>query len=420
MKNILMPKLSDTMTDGLLGSWLKAVGDPIVRGEIIAEVETDKATMGLEAFDDGVLLEQLVRAGETVPVGTVIGVMGKAGEEPVRPAAASVLPVVEKVEQVSADIPPLPEKGEAAADAAVLHREKASPVVRRRARELGIDLEIVQGSGPDGRVLQEDLESVAQEMERTSVSKSVEEAVLSKGQPEEAGSAFDMEEPRQEGVRPLSRIREAIAKTVTASWRDIPHFSVTMQIRMDTAEEVRRELRTSGTRVSINDMFIKGSAVALQKFPNVNAAFIDGGVLLHNDVNIGIMISVKDGLLVPVIKKCQYLSLTGIAEKSRQIIEHARKGELIQSDFGGGTFSISNLGAFGVNQFSAIILPPQVAILAVGAMSEALVPDKRESRIARVVKVTLSADHRVLDGVYASGFLQELRACLENPVRLLI
>ena len=413
MKNIIMPKLSDTMTEGLLGSWLKSVGDTIARGDIIAEVETDKATMGLEAFDSGILLEQRVRAGETVPVGTVLGVIGTAGEKPAGPAAPAIAAADEVKEAPAAAPEPVAADKETAARPADAAAEKSSPVVRRRARELGIDLENFTGSGPGGRVLLEDLERAKAKKPAQPTQASIETAGEDE-QPEER-------EPQESAdVRPLSRMRTAIARVVAASWRDIPHFSVTMEIRMGTAGEVLRELKSNGTPVSVNELVMKGVAVSLLKCPLVNASFIDGSVVLHQEVNIGFMVKVEEGLLVPVIRGCQTLPLAEIAERSRQLIQLARSGKISEAEMTGGTFSVSNLGAWGVSQFSAIILPPQAAILAVGAVTDRLVPGKGGPVSAKIMKVTLSADHRVLDGVAAAEFLKELKLALETPVRLLI
>lgn len=412
MKNIIMPKLSDTMTEGLLGSWLKSVGDTIARGDIIAEVETDKATMGLEAFDSGILLEQRVKAGESVPVGTILGVIGSAGEKPAEAGAAPAA-AEDRVNAVPAAMPKPAAAGKEAAatpvDAAAAP-EKTSPVVRRKARELGINLDDFPGSGPGGRVLLEDLARFAAKQPQAAQTET-----------ETAGEEHPGERQSHETeALPLSRMRAAIARVVSSSWRDIPHFSVTVEIRMDTAGEVRRELKANGTPVSLNELVVKGVAVALLKCPLVNASFIDGSVVLHQEVNIGVMVKVEEGLLVPVIKGCQALSLAQIAEGSRQLIERARNGKISESEMAGGTFSVSNLGGYGINQFSAIILPPQVAILAVGSVHDRLVPGKGGPLPAKIMKVTLSADHRVLDGVAAAEFLKELKLVLENPVRLLI
>lgn len=416
MKNIIMPKLSDTMTEGLLGSWLKNVGDTVARGDIIAEVETDKATMGLEAFDSGILLEQRVRSGETVPVGTVLGVIGTAGEQP---AVADAVQAAVNREESQAVPGAVPESGtqhmeEASQPAAVSSgAEKASPVVRRRARELGIDLENFQGSGTGGRVLLADLA-------RFVTQRANHQTVLMTEPSQDTGLPAAEGQPQPVNLMPLSRMRGAIARTVSASWKDIPHFYVTMEIEMENAEEVRRELQVAGTAISVNDMVLKGVAVALLKYPGLNAAFIDGKQALQKEINIGIMVNVEDGLIVPVIRECGALSLTAIADRSRQLISLARSGRISQEELNGGTFSVSNLGPFGVSQFSAIILPPQVAILAVGAVCESVIPNGGVPVITRTMKVTLGADHRAVDGAYAAGFLQEFKAALENPVRLLL
>jgi len=407
MKNIIMPKLSDTMTEGLLGSWLKNVGDSISRGDVIAEVETDKATMGLESFDDGILLEKRVEAGATVPVGTVLGVMGSPGE---MPAAQPVIPSEAEAALLAA-APPAAAEADGAGETVII-RETASPVVRRRARELGIDLDTIQGSGADGRVLLEDLERIA----------GVKPAAAPAEEPAVVPATVAPPPPRVDdgGDSRLSKMRGAIAATVSRAWRDIPHFYVTMDISMENAEEIRRELQMTGSPVSVNDLILKGVTIALPKFPGLNAIQTDSGPKQQQDINLGIAVNVAGGLLVPVLKGAGALTLVELAERSRQLVDLARAGRLTPADMSGGSFSVSNLGPQGVSQFSAIILPPQVAILAVGAVAEAAVVRDGEIVVGRVVKATLSADHRVIDGAYAAGFLQELKAVLENPVRLLI
>jgi len=407
MKNIIMPKLSDTMTEGMLGSWLKNVGDRISRGDVIAEVETDKATMGLESFDDGILLEKRVEAGATVPVGTVLGVMGSPGE---MPAAQPVIPAEAEAAPLAA-APPAAAEADGAGETIII-REKASPVVRRRARELGIDLDTIQGSGADGRVLLEDLERIA----------GVKPAAVPVEEPAVVPTMAAPPPPRVDdgGDSRLSRMRGAIAATVSRAWRDIPHFYVTMDISMDNAEEIRRELQMTGSPVSVNDLILKGVTIALPKFPGLNAIQTDSGPVQQQDINLGIAVNVTGGLLVPVIRGAGALTLVELADRSRELVDLARSGRLTPADMSGGSFSVSNLGPQGVSQFSAIILPPQVAILAVGAVAEAAVVRDGELVVGRMVKATLSADHRVVDGAYAAGFLQELKAVLENPVRLLI
>jgi pyruvate dehydrogenase E2 component (dihydrolipoamide acetyltransferase) len=295
------------------------------------------------------------------------------------------------------------------ARAAAPTSEKASPVVRRRARELGIDLETIRGSGSGGRVLLEDLAPVPKEQPVT-----IQAATVTTPEQTDAADHQDAE------ALPLSRMREAIARTVSLSWRNIPHFAVTMDIRMDHAAEVRRELKGNGKPVSINELVMKGVALTLRKCPMVNASYLDGSIVLHQEVHIGVMVKVTDGLLAPVIRSCQSLSLTELAAKSRELIQRARNATITEAELSGGTISVSNLGAYGVKQFTAIILPPQVAILAVGAITERLVPGKGGPVAAQIMRVTLSADHRVLDGVAAAEFLLELKQVLENPVRLLL
>ncbi|WP_243373231.1 dihydrolipoamide acetyltransferase family protein [Geotalea sp. SG265] len=413
--DITMPKLSDTMTEGRLISWKKSVGDGVERGDIIAEVETDKANMELESFSAGVLLEQRVKPGEMVPVGTVIGVVGPPGEKvaaqpevvPEQPGAEVIPPAVEKVEEpagrgatgaVAEEVPgrtaELPEKEPMHGGAG----EKASPRVRRLAREKGIDLSRITGSGPEGRILEEDL-----------ARPSGEGAPKREAKPSVPPSSA-----------PLSRMRSAIARTVSDSWREIPHFTVTVAVEIGEAERVYRELKEAGTGVTLNDMVVKAVAVAIGKFPLVNASFSQSGIQMHDQVNIGIAVSLEDGLVVPVIKGCQDLSVREIARRSHELIDRARSSSISEGDLAGGTFSISNMGMLGVEQFSAVIYPPQGAILAVAAALDEAVVKGGQVVAARIMRLTLSADHRLLDGAYAARFLAELKRVLENPVALLI
>ena len=453
MNEIVMPKLSDTMTEGRLVSWKKRVGESVSRGEVIAEVETDKANMELESFVSGVLVEIRVEAGEEAQVGTVIAVIGGAGEQVVpetKPAAAGV-PVAEPArEKLATPEPPKrlekpePEPPEApvaaaaapsaapsageerpptasgsgevrvpAASAGVVGREgapapppeavlaRAAPVVRRRARELGVNLDEMSGSGPDGRILLQDLDGPG-------VAHGANAPVaVAGGVP--TGEA-----------EPLSRLRSAIARTVYESWTTIPHFQVTMEIVMDEAESLRRQLKSSGMPVTLNDLVVKGVSLSLQKFPYLNASFAANGITLHGDINIGVAVGVADGVLVPVIAGCQLLSLPEISRVGRSLVEKARSGSLNPQEMSGGTFSVSNLGMYGIDQFSAIIYPSQAAVLAVGAVLDQVVVRAGMPACARLMKVTLSADHRLIDGAYAAQFLDELKGVLESPLRLVI
>jgi pyruvate dehydrogenase E2 component (dihydrolipoamide acetyltransferase) len=446
--DITMPKLSDTMTEGKLGAWKKSVGDPVQRGDVIAEVETDKAVMDLEAFASGVLLEQRVKAGELVPVGTVIGSIGAPGEQPsaTGPAAAPVPEAAPSAAQPGngpelvkggdepltepprpdAQIGDVPERvlneGESpgvsiTAPPVHPHEEQAAPVVRRRARELGIDLAMVEGSGPGGRILLQDLERFA----GVSLA-SGEEPAAAAEPPAEAPppTVSAAGAPAATGSQPLSRMRAAIARTVSQSWQTIPHFFVTMEIAMDAAMEVRRELKESGTAVSVNDLVIKGAAMAIGRYPLVHTTLAGDRLVTPGEINIGVAVSLPDGLLIPVIRGCERLSLKEIAGRSRLLAERARSGKLGETELTGGTFTISNLGMYGVTEFTAVIHPGQAAILAVGAVRETMTVRDGQPALGKTLRVTLSCDHRLLDGAYAARFLGELKLALENPVKLLL
>lgn len=473
---ITMPKLSDTMTEGVLGEWKKSVGEQIAKGDIIAEVETDKATMELEAFASGILVEQRVGAGETVAVGAVIGIIGEAEQAAKEKApaeaeaAASVeakkvepaetepaVPVEKKAgEPADAEPAPSPEAGPPVSDEEGVpsddqqtaefrlpepgpetdlreetgkmegtpeqdadkpgpavekeaSSEKSAPVVRRRAQELGIDLATIHGSGPGGRILLDDLKGAT--------------APAGDQQTTEGGYQKRPDDTTHRGgeVYALNRMQAAIARTVNESWRSIPHFSVTQDIHMNRAEQIRRELKMHGVRVSLTEIIIKAATLALLKFPKVNSSLKDEGIIFHQEINIGLMAKVTDGLLVPVVKGCQTLSLREISDKSKKLLERVRNGTITQPEISGGTFSISNLGMYDVSEFTAIILPPQVAILAVGTVRDVVKGGGAGwPSVERYMKATLSADHRVLDGVDAAAFLKELKRILENPVQLLL
>lgn len=437
--DITMPKLSDTMTEGRLISWKKGVGDRVERGDVIAEVETDKATMELEAFAPGVLLETRTKAGEMVPVGTVIGIVGEAGEkvaaapgavqeeEPHEPQPAVGRPKEEPEAAAPREPEPAKEEPPAPEEPAEEERkaeekepppperkpsppppeeqgepERASPLVRRLAREHGIDLKDVAGSGPDGRILLEDIEKL----------------LAGKGgkQPEPAAPAG----PAPGSTVPLTRMRQAIARTVTESWQAAPHFTITVGIDMAEAETIYRGLKEGGRQLSLNDLIVKACAMGLQRFPMVNGTYTPEEIQVHSDINIGIAVSLTDGLVIPVIRECQRLSLMDIAGQSRELVLRVRSGKFSESDLSGGTFSISNLGMYGVDEFMAVIYPPQGAILAVGAVMDEAGVEHGCVVPKRMMRATLSADHRLLDGAYAAQFLAEVRRILENPVTMLV
>lgn len=457
---ITMPKLSDTMTEGTLISWKKSVGERVERGDIVAEVETDKAVMELEAFASGILLETRVEPGEVVEVGTVIAVVGEKGEKPSLKGDGKSPPPQDEKEKGAADnvagkIPeeekeaPEPEAQERPpedenkkkveplrqAEQEAKEKEpppgnvkptmvKASPAVRRLAREQGIDLEAVSGTGPEGRVLMEDLETVVADTRREEPVAAAPTAAPPgepAGEPEEKPAETKLSRESAESLSgQLSGMRAAIAATVTESWRTIPHFTVTADIDMEAAENLHTCLKEAGTHVSLTDVIIKAATLALGSFPRLNATLTGERIIVHPEVHMGVAVDVPDGLRIPVVRNCEVLSLRETALLSRDVIARARTGHLRQSEISGATFTISNLGMFGVSDFTALIPPGQAGVLAVAAITDQPVVRKGLVTFSRMMKATLSADHRVVDGAYGARFLRELKSFLENPVRLLV
>jgi len=417
-KEITMPKLSDTMTEGLFAGWRKNVGERIERGDIIAEVETDKAVMELEAFASGVLLKTMAKDGELVPVGTVLGLIGEPGEldetagsAPVsEPEAAAPATAAEPAPAPPvAPVQPVPSAAPAAAQ---IHpeqgHEKASPLVRRLARDQGVDLAQVQGSGPEGRVTQEDLAGYTHQQGGQQT------ANTSPASP----PTGETPQPRPEAAtpQPASPMRQAISAAVTHSWQTIPHFSVTMEIDMDACREIVSELKSSPHPVGYNALLIKACATALEHFPLLRAGVsTDSG-----DIHISMAVALPDGLLMPVVRRCNSLSVADIERETARLIDKSRQGRLTSEEMSGGCFSLSNLGMYGVEDFTALIMPGQTAILSVGAVSERPVVRNGALAVAATVRVTLSSDHRSIDGAYAARFLAELRTNLEKPVSLLV
>lgn len=411
---ITMPKLSDTMTDGRFIGWRKQLGERIERGDVIAEVETDKAVMELEAFISGVLVKTFASGGETVPVGTVLGLIGDAGEltaDDKAPAKVAPLPITPVEETTAAPIqkptsPPLSETAPTSSASKAVDLEKASPLVRRLAREMGVDLALVAGSGPDGRVLQQDLATFA--------------AAHEAGASTSAPSGKRVETPTATTSTaestPISQsgMRQAIATTVARSWQEIPHFTVTMEIDMRACQEIVRELRGSEDELGYNALVIKACGMALTRFPRL----VPGGN--SAGIHIGFAVALPDGLLVPVIRDCERITPSEIARAAARLAERARNGRLGQDELSGGLFTVSNLGMYDVDEFMALIMPGQNAILAVGAVIER--PKVLDGNIvaAPLMRVTLSSDHRVVDGAYAAAFLSELRHLLEQPMRIFI
>lgn len=414
MANVTMPQLGFDMQEGTLVRWLKQPGDAVQRGEPIAEIETDKAVIEIEAFESGTLTKLLVEEGTTVPVGEPIAVLD-TGEEGEAADAAPTGPAPDHAATgdgaatapTTAAAPPAPEPSiqpggdPAAADGGP--RVKASPLARRLASEHGVNLRQLSGSGPGGRIVKAD--------------------VLQAAQARPAAPAAPSAPAAEDRVVPLTRMRQTIARRMTESKQQAPHFYVTMAVDMDKAMELRASLNELGdgeTRVSVNDLVVKAAAIALQKHPSLNASFEGDAIRIHGAVHMAIAVALEDGLITPVIRDAHAKSLLQIAQEARELAEAARTGGLRPDQYQGGTFTISNLGMFGVEEFSAIINPPQGAILAVSAVREEAVVRDGQLAVGRVMRVTVSADHRVADGAQVALFLQELKHILENPLRLLV
>jgi len=410
-----MPKLGFDMAEGKLGEWLKKTGDAVTQGETVLLVETDKATVEVPAFRSGVLLKILVEAGESVPIGTPIAVIGEVGET----VEIEAKPAVEAKAEVKTEAEP-EVRAEAKVEdegAAPEGRLAASPVALRMAAELGIDLRQVVGSGPAGRIIKRDIEAYVLETAKKPEQKA---AVAAPPMP------IPSYEPTDEGYRvePLTGMRQAIARRMVDSKQQAPHFYVTMEIDMAPAMALRSQLNAllpEAEKISVNDLIVKAAALTLRQFPGINASFAADGIHVHDHVHIGIAVAREHGLVTAVLRDCDTTSLAQLALQSRELVARTREGRMKPDDMMGATFTISNLGMFDVEEFSAIITLPQAAALAVGAVKKVAVVDASGQLVVGTrMKVTLSADHRVTDGAEVAQFLQALRAALEQPLRLVL
>jgi len=417
MAEITMPKMSDTMEEGKVIRWLKHEGDQVTEGEPIAEIETDKANVEMEAFEPGVMKQILVKEGETVPVGQPIAILEAPGAAAAPKAPAEEARPAEQIPPVTA--PPMPEAAPPVEEKpptapTEVERVKASPLARRMAEEKGVDLSKVQGTGPNGRITESDVENYLRQMQ---AAPAPPPAIEAPAPPKPTAPAIEV--PAEE--RGLSRMRKTIAERMTRSKQTIPHFYVTSEIEMDWASRVRDELNMdeSQTKVSFTDMIIKACALALTKFPEVNASYSEDKLLLHKEINIGFAVALEDGLIAPVVHNADKKPLRRIASETKELAQRARENNLRTTDYTGGTFTISNLGMFDVESFTAIINPPESASLAVGTIREVPVVVDEQVAVSKRMKATISADHRVLDGAVAAGLLQEVKRRLESPIGLL-
>ncbi|HZP01396.1 MAG TPA: dihydrolipoamide acetyltransferase family protein [Terriglobia bacterium] len=429
---VLMPKGSDTMTEGKVLKWLKKEGDPVSSGDALLEIETDKVNMEVEAVGSGVLRKVLVPEGSVVPVGELLAVVAAPNEDisaVLNPPAAAKAPAITAASQEEPAPPPPPTPQPAAQQVAVGGRILASPIARRLASEAGLDLSRVAGSGPAGRIIRSDVERAARELHATRTAAPFGTAA--------AGAAV---QPAQEALptlavpahpiapagpefkdEPLSSMRKTIATRLTQSLGPVPHFFLTIEVDMRRAKELRESanLLNPDLKLSYNDIILKACAAALEKHGEVNASFQGDKIRYYNRVHIGMAVATDDGgLITPVIRDANRKNLQQIAQETKELAARARSRRLLPEEYSGSTFSVSNLGMMGIDEFTAVINPPEGAILAVGAVVEKPVVVDGRVEVGTRCRMTMSCDHRVVDGATGARFLLTLRQILENPVYL--
>ena len=415
---IRMPRMSDTMEEGNIVAWLKEEGETVESGETIAEVETDKATMELDSFFDGVLLHIAVREG-SVPIDGVIAVIGEEGEDwkaalaqedSSSSASESTAPKMEEgpvqsTPAPAATAPSAPTNGSPSND-----RVKASPLAKSMAKEAGIDIATIAGSGDHGRIIKRDIESALANQQAPAAAASTPVAVSNVSSAE--GSYID---------HPVSQMRKTIARRLGESKFSAPHFYLNIEVDMDKAMQLRKQLNEiAPTKLSFNDLVIKAAAVSLKKHPVINSSWLGDRIRENKEVNIGVAVAVEDGLLVPVVKMADIKTLSQINMEVKELAGKAKDKKLSMDEMQGNTFTISNLGMFGIEDFTAIINPPDACILAVGTIVQKPVVKDGEIVVGNRMKVTLSCDHRVVDGASGAKFLQSFKQVMEDPIRILV
>ncbi len=433
-----MPKLSDTMTVGTLVKWLKNEGDPVKAGDMLAEVETDKATMELECFFDGTLLKQFAPAGSQVAIGAPLCAIGKPGEKvdvpasaPVaKPAAAVAAPAVTAPAPVAPPAPkpapaPAPVAAAPAAPATSTGRVRISPLARKLAAEKGIDPSRLTGSGPGGRIVRADILAAAARPAAPAAAPAAPKAATKPAADAWPWrSVLDTAEIQAEVTTPLSNMRSVIARRLVESKTTIPHFYLEIEVDAGPLGALRNQLNAGlakdGVRLSVNDFVLKASAAALRAVPQVNSSFDATGIKAHGTVHVSFAVAIEDGLITPVVKNTDQKSVFEISVEAKDLGKRARDKKLAPAEFTGGTFCVSNLGMMGIERFSAIINPPNAAILAVGATVKKPVVKDDQIVVGERMSLSLSCDHRVVDGALGAKFLNALKDHLENPALLLM
>ncbi len=401
---IRLPKMSDTMEEGVIVKWNVKVGDTVKTGDILADVETDKATMELENFVKGTILQLKAKEGEATPVDSVIAIIGQEGEDYSALLNGAATPEAKPVESSKKETAPIAETKIAEVSQPVLNtsddRIKASPLAKKLAEDKGIDIQNINGSGDNGRIVKRDIENYTPSALASSAS---------------SGWIESYDEVN------VSQMRKTIAGRLAESKFTAPHFYLTMEINMDKAMEAREKMNEySEVKISVNDLVVKASAVSLQKHPAVNSSWLGTKIRYNHHIHIGVAMAVEDGLLVPVVRFVNHKNLSAISTEIKAYGIKAKDKKLQPTDWQGNTFTISNLGMFGIEEFTAIINPPDACILAVGGVKDTVGVVNGEIKPVKTMKVTLSCDHRVVDGVVGSKFLNTLKELLEEPVKLLV
>lgn len=429
-KQVVMPKLSPTMEEGQLSRWLKKEGDQVSMGEPLAEIDTDKATMEMQALSNGVLRKILIQEGESAPLGQPIAIIGEPDEDisslipagngkspqaSAAPAAKEPESATRQPEAAPSAAPPAPSESQPAQKSSRDDgRQLISPIAARMAAEAGVNLKSLQGSGPGGRIVKRDVEAAMAEKPAGATPR----LRVGLSRPEK-GTVYGPSAYRDE---PLSEMRRTIARRLVTSLGPVPHFFLTSQIDMERAADMRGVINElyPDIKVSINDIVIKVAAAALIQHPQVNASFQDKTVRYYEHADIGVAVATQNGLITPVVRAADAKSLLEIAGEVRELAERARARKLKIEEFTGATFSISNLGMFGIDEFTAVINPPEGAILAVGAMAPSPVAKEGEVVIRQTMRVTMSCDHRVIDGAIGAQFLRTFKQIMENPLYLFL
>ncbi|MBJ6763323.1 pyruvate dehydrogenase complex dihydrolipoamide acetyltransferase [Myxococcaceae bacterium JPH2] len=405
---VLMPSLSPTMKEGKIVKWLKKVGDKVSSGDALAEVETDKSNLEIEAYDDGTLSRIVVGEGEMAVVGAPIAYLAGKGA-PVAasaPKPAAAAPSAAPVQAVAASAPK-----PVAAPASTGGRVRASPLAKRMAQDRGLDLSRVRGSGPLGRVVKRDIEQALTQGTAQAAAPAAKKP---------AAQATRAVGARPEPVAmPISTMRKVISQRLGDVKPGVPHFYLTIEVEMDAAAKVREDAKAIDVKVSVNDIIVKAAAIALRRSPKINVSLAGDQILQYGTADVGIAVAIEDGLITPVIRDADLKGLQAISAESRDLAERARKKALKPEEYSGGSLTVSNLGMFGIDQFIAVINPPQSAILAVGAVADKVVVRDGQMVIRKMMTVTLSGDHRVIDGATGAEYLRELKGLLEHPTRLL-